>query len=692
MKNIFSFLFLSLFITLSVQAQLDRSQRPEPGPAPVIQLGDFKTFTLRNGLQVIVVENDKVPVISWQLTLNIDPVFEGDAKGYVDLAGSLMREGTKNRSKQQIDEEVDFIGASFSTFSTGMFGSSLKRHTESLLGIMSDVLLNPTFPEAEFQRSLTQTKSGLVTVRNDANAMARNVGQAAVYGVNHPYGEIVTPETVENINLDQVRNYYSTYFKPNVAYLVVVGDIKTREAKKLAKKYFGKWKKGEVPQNLFPTPVAPAGNRVAFADRTGAVQSVVYVTYPVEFTPGHPDAIKASVMNSVLGGGVFSGRLMQNLREDKGYTYGARSNLSSDRLVGRFTASTEVRNSVTDSTVVEIMGEIRRLINEPVEEETLQLVKNFMNGSFARSLESPRTIANFALNVKRYNLPADYYATYLEKLEAVSVSDVQAMAAKYLKPDNAIVVVAGNRDEVADNLKKFSATGQVELFDAFGRPVEGPRVVTGEITAHNVIEGYIAAIGGKQKVQAIQDVTTVMSATIQGMTIEAVNKQKAPDMFYMAMSMGGNIMQKQVFDGIRGKVSAMGQSQEITGDDLKDLQLQAALFPELRLAELGYTLELAGIETLEGEEVYRVRFTSPTGSVRNEYFSLENGLRKSTQISQDTPMGTMTIVTNYSDYREVNGVLFPFSISQQLGPQMLDMKVTSIEVNSGLSATEFSVD
>ncbi len=692
MKKIFSFLFISLFITLSLHAQLDRSQRPQPGPAPVIQLGDFETFTLRNGLQVIVVENDKVPVVSWQLTLNIDPILEGDAKGYVDLAGSLMREGTKNRSKQQIDEEVDFIGASLSTFSTGMFGSSLKRHTATLLEIMSDVLLNPTFPEAELQRSITQTKSGLATIRNDANAIARNVSQVAVYGADHPYGEILTPETIDNVNAAMLHDYYNTYFKPNVAYLVVVGDIKAREARKLANKYFGKWEKGDVPSHVYPTPAAPEGNRVAFGDRTGAVQSVVYVTYPVEFTPGHPDAIKASVMNSVLGGGVFSGRLMQNLREDKGYTYGARSNLSADRLVGRFTASTEVRNSVTDSTVVEILGEMRRLINEPVEEETLQLVKNFMNGSFARSLESPRTIANFALNIKRYNLPEDYYATYLEKLAAVSVSDVQSMAAKYLKPDNSIIVVAGNRDEVADNLKKFSATGQVELYDAFGRPVEGPRVVTGEITAENVIERYIAAIGGRQKVQAIEDVITVMSASIQGMTIETVNKQKAPDLFYNTMSMGGNVMQKQVFDGTRGKISAMGQSQEITGDDLKDLKLQAALFPELRYVELGYTLELAGIETLDGEDVYRVRLTSPTGSVRNEYFSLETGLRKSTQISQETPMGSMTIVTNYDDYREVNGVLFPFTISQHLGPQMLDMKVTSIEVNSGLSAAEFSVD
>jgi len=692
MKKIFSFLLFSLFLVLSVSGQLDRSQRPQPGPAPVIQLGDFESFTLRNGLKVIVVENRKVPVVSFQLTLDIDPVLEGNAKGYVDLAGSLMREGTKKRSKQQIDEEVDFIGANLSTFSTGMFGSSLKRHQETLLELMSDILLNPTFPEAELQRSITQAKSALATVANDGNSIARNVSQVAVYGPEHPYGEIMTAETIENINTWLLKNYYNTYFKPNVAYLVVVGDIDAREARKLVNKYFGKWKKGSVPRKTYPTPTAPEGNRVAFGNRTGAVQSVVYVAYPVEYKPGNPDAIKASVMNSILGGGDFSGRLFQNLREDKGYTYGANSNLSSDRLVGRFTASTEVGNSVTDSTVVEILGEMRRLINEPVAEESLQLTKNYLNGSFARSLESPRTIANFALNIKRYNLPEDYYATYLEKLAAVTVSDVQKMAAKYLKPDNAIIVVAGNRDDVMDNLVKFSATGEVELYDAFGRKVEGPRAVSGEVTAQNVIEAYVAAIGGKQKVKAVEDVTMKMSANIQGMTIEAVNKQKAPDMFYTALSMGGNVMQKQVFDGTRGKMSAMGQSQEITGDDLAELKLQAALFPELRYAELGYTLELAGIEQVDGQDAYRVRFTSPTGSVCSEFFSLETGLRISSQVNQETPMGSMTMVTNYGDYREVNGVKYPFSIKQQVGPQMLDMKVNSIEVNTGLSADDFRVD
>ncbi|MEE4176627.1 MAG: pitrilysin family protein [Bacteroides sp.] len=692
MKKIFSFLFLSFIIALSVSAQLDRSQRPEPGPAPVIQLGDFDTFTLSNGLQVIVVENRKVPVVSFQLSLNIDPIMEGDATGYVDMAGTLMSEGTKNRSKQEIAKEIDFIGGNLSTFSTGMFGSSLKRHQATLLDLMSDVLMNPTFPEEELQRNLTQSKSALEVSRNEGNFIAGNVARVAAYGSNHPYGEVTTPESLDNINRDLLVNYYQTYWKPNVAYLVIVGDIDKKEAKKLAKKYFGKWKKGDVPEMTYPTPVAPEGNRVAIGNRAGAVQSMVYVTYPVELTPGHPDVIKANVMNAILGGGVFSGRLMQNLREDKGYTYGARSNLSPDEVVGRFTASTEVRNSVTDSTVVEILGEMRRLISEPVSEESLQQLKNFMNGSFARSLESPRTIANFALNIKRYNLPEDYYATYLEKLAAVSVSDVQAMAAKYLKPDNAIIVVAGNRDEVAGSLEKFSTTGSVEFFDAFGRPVEAPKAVTGEVNAKQVIAAYVSAIGGYANVEGVEDVTITMTANVQGMTIEAVNKQKSPDLFYSAISMGGNIIQKQVYDGTRGKVSAMGQSQDITGDALTELKLQAALFPELRYDELGYQMELAGIEDLDGQEAYRIRFTSPSGSVRNEYFSVENGLRLSTQISQESPMGDMTVVTNYADYREVNGVLFPFTIKQQLGPQMLDMKVTSVEVNTGLGEDAFLVE
>lgn len=693
MKKNLLILFVALLFSFNISAQLDRTQPPKPGPAPTVNIGDYQMFTLSNGLKVIVVTNHKTPVISWQLTLDIDPVLEGDAKGFVDLAGQLMRAGTKNRSKQQIDEEIDFIGASLSTFSTGIFGSSLTRHKEKLLTLMSDVLLNPVFPQDELEKVVAQTISGLSANESDANFMVDNLISSVMYGPSHPYGEVVTKESLANITRDDVQNYYNTFFKPNTAYLVIVGDITVKEAKKLTGKYFKKWKKGDVPKASYEIPGPPAGNKVAFANRDGAVQSVLAVSYPVDLKPGAPDAIKASVMNSILGGGVFSGRLMQNLREDKAYTYGARSSLSSDRLIGSFSARTEVGNNVTDSALVEILYEMDRLVKEPVDQQSLDLVKNFMNGSFARSLESPRTIANFALNIERYKLPKDYYKTYLEKLAAVTVSDVSAMAAKYIKPENAWIIVGGNKDEVSPKLARFSKTGEVLFFDPYGRKIEASgAVIPSGMTAEKVIENYLKAIGGTDKLKGISDQVLKMSTSMQGMTIELVSSWKAPGKILVTTGMGGNIMQKQVFDGERGQVEAMGQKMELSGKQLEDMKMQAKLFPELEYKNMGFELKLAEIEDIEGKPAYKVQITSPQGTTKTEFFDVASGLKVRTVASQDTQMGPMTVTANMSDYREVDGIKFPFAIKQQAGPQALDLKVDSIEMNKGVSDDLFVIE
>jgi len=472
-----------------------------------------------------------------------------------------------------------------------------------------------------------------------------------------------------------------------------VGDITTKEAKKLTKKYFNTWEKGDVPKASYSKPQPPAENTVAFANRDGAVQSVLAVSYPIEMQPGAPDAIKASVMNSVLGGGVFSGRLMQNLREDKAYTYGARSSLSSDKVVGRFTARTEVGNNVTDSALVEILYELNRMVEEPVDQETLDLVKNFMNGSFARSLESPRTIANFALNIERYNLPKDYYKTYLEKLAAVTTEDVTAMAKKYIRPENAWILAGGNKGEVAPKLARFSANNEVLFFDPYGRKVESSGAVLPEgMTAEKVVEGYIKAIGGAEKLKAVTDQKMKMSTEMQGMTIEMESVQKAPDKVLITVSMGGNVMQKQVFDGERGMATAMGQSTELTGKQLDEMRLQAKMFPELDYANGEYQLELLEVEDLGGQPAYKLLVTNPAGTSVTEFYDVASGLKMRTITTQETQMGPMTVSASYDDYRDVDGVKIPFALKQQTGPQTMDMKVVTVELNSGVSDDVFKVE
>lgn len=689
----YTIFILLIFFLIPLSAQIDRSKVPEPGPAPVIQIGDYDTFTLPNGMKVIVVENRKIPVVSFQLTLDIDPVMEYDAKGYVSMAGSLMRSGTTSRDKAEIDEEIDFIGASLSTHSRGMFASSLTRHTPGLLELMSDILLNPVFPQDELDREIKQTITALATVKTDAGSMVSNLSSVLVYGNEHPYGEVTTEESVSNITRDMLVDYYETYFRPNKAYMVIVGDVTTADARKFMEQYLGNWQPGEVPEHQYEIPEPPQGNRVALADRTGAVQSVVSVTYPVILRPGDPDAIKVSVMNSILGGGMFSGRLMQNLREDKGYTYGARSNISTDRLAGRFNARTEVRNSVTDSTITEILYEMERLINEPVDQENLDLTKNFMNGSFARSLESPRTIANFALNTERYDLPEDYYSSYLENLSKVSVDDVQQMARKYLKPGQSYIIVGGNKSEVAETIEKFSHTGEVEIYDPFGRKIEDPGVEIPEgLAARDVIDNYIKAVGGEPAMRSIKDITFNISASIQGMALDMTIQQKAPDKYKSVMSMGGNVMQQQVFDGTRGKASGMQGTMELEGDMLDEMKLQATMHPELTYEERGFTLSLEGIDNIGGKNAYRIDITSPRGVTMSEFFDIGSGLKLRTMVTQESPMGSMTQITDYEDYREVDGMMYPFLMKQQVGPQAFDLEVKSIEINQGLGDDVFSVD
>jgi len=355
-------------------------------------------------MKVIVVENHKLPRVSYSINLDNDPIQEGTKAGYISMAGGLIQSGTKTKSKAEIDETADYMGASLSTSSGGIYGSCLKKHSDNFLALMSDVLLNPSFPQEEFDKTKKQQLSGLASEKTSPDAISGKITSVLNYGTKHPYGEVTTEETVNNITREDLVSFYNSYFKPNVATLIVVGDITPEEAKTQAQKYFGSWKQGNISPRQYPMPQAPSANRVAFVPVTGAVQSVIEVTYPIDLQPGTQDAIVASVLNNILGGSGFSTRLMQNLREDKAYTYGSYSSISPDEVVGAFSAGASVRNAVTDSAVTEILYEMKRLVDEQVPDSTLQTVKNIMTGSFSRSLERPQTIANFAFNIEKYSI------------------------------------------------------------------------------------------------------------------------------------------------------------------------------------------------------------------------------------------------------------------------------------------------
>lgn len=688
----FIYTILALIISVSLEAQVDRSRLPEAGTPKPIEIGDYESFTLKNGLKVFVIENHKLPRVAYRLQLDREPLLENDKVGYLSMVGDLMQRGTTNRTKEQLDEEVDFIGASLSVGSQSAFASGLSKYKEKVLELMSDVILNPTFPEEELEKIRKQTLSALEANKAEAGSIASNLASKIVYGEGHPYGEISTEETVNNIELGDIKSYHRTYYKPNIAYLAVVGDVNTKEVKKLVNKYFSKWQAGEITTPEYVQPKAPESNVVALVNRPASVQSTINVTYPVLLKPSSPDVIPADVTLQILGGGGLASRLNMNLREDKGFTYGSYASLSENELVSRFNASAEVRNEVTDSAVTEILYEMDVLGKELVTDNEIDLARNAISGRFARSLESPQTVASFAINSALYDLPADYYSTYVQKIQAVTKEDVKAIAQKYILPTQSYITIVGKAADIEAGLQKF---GEISYYDTYGNEVDPAMAkLPAGLTADKVFEQYFTAMGGKAQMMEIKSVKTVMKANAMGQELVMTKIAKNPKMLSIEVAVGGNVMSKQVYNGTGAKVTQMGQNLPVDDATKAQLELEAAPFPELLYSEMGVKTKLSGLDQVNGKDAYMVEVTNPDGKSYLLYFGKESGLMLRKSQTLQGPNGqSMTLNTDFNDYKKVEGVMFPQSMKIPLGPGMqADATLESVEVNAEISEEIFNVD
>jgi zinc protease len=683
----------TLALLTSVNAQnLDRSIRPQAGPAPEIKLADAQTFTLPNGLKVFVVENHKLPRVSYNIVLDIHPQAEGTKTGTSEFIGSLITAGTKTLSKDDFDAQTDMIGASIDATSEGISGSSLVKHQDKLLQLMSDALLNANFQQSEMDKLKKQMQSGLAQAKNEPDQMLKNVSSVLNFGKAHPYGEIMTEETLANITLEDCNNYYKTYFRPNVAYLAIVGDINIADAKKMAETYFSKWEKGTVPSASYPAVPQPSGAVVQFVPRDGAVQSVIGVTYPIDLKPGTENVIKAKVLNEILGGS-SQGRLFLNLREKHGWTYGSYSQISTDEVVGHFQAYAKARNVVTDSSVNEIISEMNSLRNEKVSDETLHNTLSYMTGSFAIGLENPATIATFAINIDRYHMPKDYYKNYLKTLNAVTAADVQATAQQYIHPENANIVVVGDKAE-AEKLKRFSKDGVINYYDFAGNPIkmEAAKAAAANVTPAMVIDNYIKVTGGKAAWETIKDLTQSASFEANGKTITIVMKDITPDRWMMSVVVDGiGEVQKRVLFGDKGYTFAMGQGQkDFTAAEVADAKEEADIQADLHPEKYGNILKLISTEPVDGKDAYVIE-TSKKGSDDKTltYFDVASGLK----VKEIKKSAEGIQISTYADYKEIkngNGVKMPFTVSISSGGEGAQkLQLSVIEANTGLKPGSF---
>jgi len=461
-----------------VQQQQTTKGAVVKGKAPVskevlkVKLPRAEEARLANGLQVVLLRSTKVPTFNMQMVVLSGGLSDpADYRGLASFTASLLREGTKTRSSKEISEQVDAIGATlgansgFSSMTTNVNAGGLVENLDQTLDLFADVVRNPTFPQAELDKYKSRTLAQLQFQRSIPQFLAQEQFSRAIYGT-HPASIIAPPaESLKRLSSKDLADFHAKYYRPNNAILAIVGDVTMKEIMPKLEKAFGSWEKGDVPATQIPAAPAQGESKIYLIDRPGSVQTVLQLgTLGIERTSA--DYFAVLLADRVLGGGP-SGRLFLNLREDKGYTYGAYSGFGGSKFKGTWISSSEVRTDVTEGAMKEFMYELNRLRNEKVPAEELENAKRAIVGSFALSLEQPQSLLQNIITQKLYNLPVDYWDTYPQKVSEITADDVQRAAQKYLDMGHLQVVAVGDAAKAREVLSKY---GKVEEFDAEGKP------------------------------------------------------------------------------------------------------------------------------------------------------------------------------------------------------------------------------
>jgi len=475
-KNSVLALFSSLVI-MQASAQAPAPTPPAPagastkgvelkGKVPVnpqtlrVQLPKPQEAVLSNGLRVSLLEDHKLPTFSMQLYFNggglADPA---DKRGVAMVTASLLREGTKQRSSRDIAEQLATLGAGLSSSSGPASGESvvsvtgLSDNIDATLAIAADVIRNPIFPASELDKFRARFLAQLQIQRGNPGFQAQEQFMRAIYG-EHPGALVVPGEAViKGLTSADLASFHAARYRPNNAFLIAHGDIGLKDLVARLEQHFGNWAKADVSAVSLPPPKEPGKGRILLVDRPGSVQTSLWLG-SLGIERDSKDYFAMLVMNHILGGGPAS-RLFMNLREDKGYTYGVYSSFTGTTFPGVVVASTDVRTAVTEGAMHELDVELQRIASQPVSERELTNARRALIGRFALSLDSPLSLMGNLATQKIYKLPADYWDTYPQRVEAITPADIQRVAKKYYARDRLQIIAVGDAAQVSKVLEKY---------------------------------------------------------------------------------------------------------------------------------------------------------------------------------------------------------------------------------------------
>ena len=455
---------------MSQQQQSFRSQPPAPLQPRPITIPTARETTLSNGLTLVVVEDSRLPLVSYRLAFRVGGAFDPPAlPGLTDLLAGLLPEGTERKTSKEIADEVARMGASLSAGASSDYtivaASALSQFNDPVLDLLAEVALEPSFPENEVELAKQNTKESLRQQRAQPSFLASEMLSRVMFG-EHPYSVVApTPESIDRASRDEFVKFHRSKLVPNNAVFIVVGDVRYEEMLSRVESLFSTWERGEELVANFPAPPVRTKRTAYLVDRHGSAQSNIVIANS-GITRTSPDYFPMLLMHTVLGA-TASSRLFMNLREEKGYTYGAYSNLDARRSAGTFRVTAEVRTPVTGDSLKEFFYELERIRNEPVSDKEIADAKSYLTGVFPIRLETQEGLTDQLVQIKMLNLPDDHLQRYRDRLQAVTVDEIQRVAQKYVKPDEAALVVVGDGDSVLEQIRPYCE--DIEIYSTAGK-------------------------------------------------------------------------------------------------------------------------------------------------------------------------------------------------------------------------------
>ena len=680
-------ILFSMFLALhSAFGQgLKLGDKPGPLPAKEFAFPKYTELFLSNGLKVFVIEDHEQPTVALKLQIRGGEVSES-IPGTAAVVAEMLTKGAGKRDALTIAKELDGVGAGVSASSSGditnVTGESILKHMPIMLDIFSEVLRSATFPEDELTKLKKQKISEVKLEKANGNAMLQVMSRKIAYGTNHPSARHKSEASYNAITIDEIKKFYSTYYRPNNATLAVVGDVKPEEIKPILEKALGAWTPGDV--NEFRTPKAePMPQGVYFIARPSSVQSATALTS--NSVPNNHPEFEALRLGANLMGAGFSGRLFRTLRETYSYTYTPYAYLTSGRDVNRFICGADVRNSVTDSAIKVMQSEMTKITTELAPNDELDLIKRFVVGQFKMNFENSDFVAGLLLNADYNNQPISYVKEFPNRFTAITSEQMKSAMSKH--SSKLSIVVVGSPD-VLETLKQFGPV--YEYTTDF--EVKKSEVKKVDMTPQELMEKHRKALGGMESISKISTLTTKGSASfdMNGQKMEGSfeRKQKAPgkDVSILDFKV---FTQKQITDGNRAWISMGGQSKEITEPAQKNNMIENAhILESTRLLELGSKLNIKG----QDGDLIIVEVIDATGDKSTMFFNAKTFLVEKVTAVVKGPQGDYGMIQRMSNYKDVNGIKFPGKLTLEQDSVVVIMDNLEYTINTPIDDSEYKVD